>query len=115
MRKGLILALTVILVMGFSAYGATIKLKDGSELEGEIIEKGKTVVKIRIEGGLELEIDGDKIESVGGQKYTVDKRAAYEEQLQALDDTSAAHRWLVRPEPALPAYVREVLRDAGYD
>ncbi|MEW6359748.1 MAG: hypothetical protein AB1696_25645 [Planctomycetota bacterium] len=93
MRKGLILVLAVILGLGFSAEGAKIKLKDGSELDGEIVEKGKTVVKIRIEGGLELEIDGDKIASVDGQAYAVDKRAAYEEQLRALDDTKAAAQY----------------------
>ena len=32
-----------------------------------------------------------------------------------LDETSAAHRWIDRPEPDLPAYVLEVLRDAGWD
>jgi colanic acid biosynthesis protein WcaH len=31
----------------------------------------------------------------------------------ALDDTSADHRWVAAPEPELPAYVHEVLRDAG--
>ncbi|NOZ19915.1 MAG: tetratricopeptide repeat protein [Planctomycetes bacterium] len=89
MKKGLILLVIVILGWGLAVQGATIKLKDGSELQGDIIEKGKTVVKIRIEGGLELEIDGEKIASVDGQAYTVDKRAAYEEQLRALDDTKA--------------------------
>ncbi|NOZ23306.1 MAG: cytochrome c [Planctomycetes bacterium] len=89
------LFLILVLAVGVStvAYGATIKLKDGSELQGDIIEQGKTVVKIRIAGGLELEIDGEQVAAVDGKPYKVDKMAAYEERLQAIDDTKAEDQY----------------------
>ncbi|MEW6359611.1 MAG: hypothetical protein AB1696_24960 [Planctomycetota bacterium] len=89
MRKYVLLFVALLLGVSTVVCGATIKLKDGSELKGEIVEQGKTTVKIRIEGGLELDIEGEQIAAVDGQPFTVDKTAAYEERLQTIDDTKA--------------------------
>jgi len=87
-RKSLLLVLAVAFALSLTAWGATVKLKDGSELQGEIVENGKTSIKIKV-GEIELEVEGDMIESVDGKAYVVDVRAAYDEMLKALDDSSA--------------------------
>jgi len=78
----------VLLLFALSAQGEVIKLRDGSELKGEIVSQTKTEVRLKLDD-IEISIAGDEIVSIDGREYKTDINAMYQEQLDALAPTDA--------------------------
>ncbi len=61
-----------------AAWGAVVELKDGSKIEGTIVEKTSTDVHINTEG-IDVRIHGDEIKTLDGLPFNCDFKALYEQ------------------------------------
>jgi len=78
-----ILLVIVCLLAALPAQGEVIKLRDGSELEGKIVERTKTAIRLKLDD-VEISIEGDQIVSIDGKEYKVDVNAMLEERLSSV-------------------------------